>query len=184
MWKRGKEQFLLFSTIFQYISNFRKQIAYLFVTWLFDLFFTQFCKSDMSRYGYLEVLQSPLDFEITRVDSMLLMLRFGWLIYFACWWLLFFFFFFFFFFCFCFTYIRGCGSQPILKKAYNYFQPKPVAFYASARFFFQTCVRFKICQSNHLLVYLSHLQPLESLLQFFLHVYGALGTNTYFISLM
>ena len=23
--------------------------------WLFDLFFAQFCKSDMSRYGYLEV---------------------------------------------------------------------------------------------------------------------------------
>ena len=27
--------------------------------WLFDLFFSQFCKSDMSRYGYLEVFKSP-----------------------------------------------------------------------------------------------------------------------------
>ena len=36
--------------------------------WLFDLFCPQFCNSDMSRYGYLEVLQSPLEFEITRVD--------------------------------------------------------------------------------------------------------------------
>ena len=25
--------------------------------WLFDLFFPQFCKSDMSRYGYLEVFK-------------------------------------------------------------------------------------------------------------------------------
>ena len=29
--------------------------------------FSQFCKSDMSRYGYLEVFHSPLDFEITTV---------------------------------------------------------------------------------------------------------------------
>ena len=36
--------------------------------WLFDLFFPQFCKSDMPKYGYLEVLQSPLDFAIKRVD--------------------------------------------------------------------------------------------------------------------
>ena len=33
--------------------------------WLFDLVFPQFSKSDMSRYGYLEVYYSPLDFEIT-----------------------------------------------------------------------------------------------------------------------
>ena len=32
------------------------------------LFFPQVCKSDMARYGYLEVFHSPLDFEITRVD--------------------------------------------------------------------------------------------------------------------
>ena len=25
--------------------------------WLFDLYFPQFCKSDMSKYGYLEVFQ-------------------------------------------------------------------------------------------------------------------------------
>ena len=25
--------------------------------WLFDLFFPRFCKSDMLRYGYLEVFQ-------------------------------------------------------------------------------------------------------------------------------
>ena len=36
--------------------------------WLFELFFPQFWKSDVSRYGYLEVFQSPLEFEITRVD--------------------------------------------------------------------------------------------------------------------
>ena len=36
--------------------------------WLFDLFFPQFYKSDMPKYGYLEVLQSPLDYEIKRVD--------------------------------------------------------------------------------------------------------------------
>ena len=34
----------------------------------FDLFFPQFCKSDMSRYGYQSISQSSLDFEITRVD--------------------------------------------------------------------------------------------------------------------
>ena len=26
--------------------------------WLFELFFSQFCKSDMSRYRYLEVFKS------------------------------------------------------------------------------------------------------------------------------
>ena len=26
--------------------------------WLFDWYFPQFCKSDMSKYGYLEVFQS------------------------------------------------------------------------------------------------------------------------------
>ena len=25
--------------------------------WLFDWYFSQFCKSDMSKYGYLEVFQ-------------------------------------------------------------------------------------------------------------------------------
>ena len=41
---------------------------------LFDLVFPQICKSDMSRYGYLEVFMSPLDFEITR-DGMSLILN-------------------------------------------------------------------------------------------------------------
>ena len=36
--------------------------------WLLDLFFSQFCKSDMSRYGYFEIFQSLLDFKTTRVD--------------------------------------------------------------------------------------------------------------------
>ena len=36
--------------------------------WLFDLFFPQFCKSDMSRYGYLEVFQRDLDFEVIGVN--------------------------------------------------------------------------------------------------------------------
>ena len=31
-------------------------------------FFSQFCKSDMSKYGYLDVFQSLLEFEITRAD--------------------------------------------------------------------------------------------------------------------
>ena len=35
--------------------------------WLFDVFFPRFYKSNMSRYGYLKVLKSLLDFEITRV---------------------------------------------------------------------------------------------------------------------
>ena len=34
-------------------------------------FFHQFWKSDMSRYGYLKVFQSPLEFEITRVDCII-----------------------------------------------------------------------------------------------------------------
>ena len=42
--------------------------------WLFDLFFSQFCKSDMSRYGYNvsgSISESPLDFGIMRVDCIL-----------------------------------------------------------------------------------------------------------------
>ena len=60
MWKRGeiapKEQFLLFSTIFS-ISLKREESNYIFICemWLFNLFFPQFCKSDMSRYGYREI---------------------------------------------------------------------------------------------------------------------------------
>ena len=32
------------------------------------IYFSSSLQSDMSKYGYLEVFQSPLDFEITRVD--------------------------------------------------------------------------------------------------------------------
>ena len=51
------EQFLPFSTIFSiYISNFRSQ-DYIVICkiWLLKLFFPQYYKSDMSKYGYLEV---------------------------------------------------------------------------------------------------------------------------------
>ena len=41
---------------FQYISIFRSQITYSFVK-CGCLIFPQFCKSDMSRYGYIEVFQ-------------------------------------------------------------------------------------------------------------------------------
>ena len=44
--------------------------------WLFDWYFPQFCTSDMSKYGYLEVFESVpstcFDFEITRVDCIFL----------------------------------------------------------------------------------------------------------------
>ena len=74
MWKRGeiapKEQFLLFSTLFYiYISNFRSQITYSFVNCGCSIYcFPHSLNSDMSRYGYLEVSVSTLEFEITRVD--------------------------------------------------------------------------------------------------------------------
>ena len=62
MWKRGeiapKEQFLPFPQYFQYISIFRSQITYSFVKCGCLIYlFPQFCKSDMSRCGYLEVFQ-------------------------------------------------------------------------------------------------------------------------------
>ena len=41
----------------------------IFEIWLFDWYFPQFCTSDMSKYGYLEVFsEGPFDFEITRLD--------------------------------------------------------------------------------------------------------------------
>ena len=43
--------------------------------WLFHWYFPQFCKSDMSKYGYLDVFQSPLEFEITRADCMSIYIR-------------------------------------------------------------------------------------------------------------
>ena len=64
-----RSNFSSFPQYFQFISNFKRQITESFVKCGCSIyFFPQFCKSDMSRYGYLEVFQSPLDFEITRVD--------------------------------------------------------------------------------------------------------------------
>ena len=37
----------------------------------FDWYFPQFCKSDMSKYGYLEGFRVSFDFEITRVNCSL-----------------------------------------------------------------------------------------------------------------
>ena len=74
MWKRGeiapKEQFLLFSILFYiYISNFRSQITYSLVKCGCSIYcFPHSLNSDMSKYGYLGVSVSPLEFEITRVD--------------------------------------------------------------------------------------------------------------------
>ena len=53
-----KEQFLPFSTIFS-IYLWLKKSNYIFICemWFFDLFFPLFCKSNMWRYGYLEVFQ-------------------------------------------------------------------------------------------------------------------------------
>ena len=64
-WKsnnRGKEEKLL-SSFFHNIFNIRVSLAsgvklhIHFYMSLFELLFSQFCKSDMSRYGYLEVFQ-------------------------------------------------------------------------------------------------------------------------------
>ena len=60
LWKRGeiapKEHYSSFPQSFQYISTFKSQITlFIYETWLFDLFFPEFCRSDMSMYGYLEV---------------------------------------------------------------------------------------------------------------------------------
>ena len=67
LWKRG-ENFSSFPQYFQYNSDFRSQMTYSFVKCGCSTFFPHFCKSDMSRYGYLEVFLNPLDFEITRID--------------------------------------------------------------------------------------------------------------------
>ena len=46
---------------------------FIYEIWLFDWYFPQFCKSDMSNYGYLEVfLEGHFDFEIMRVDCIVL----------------------------------------------------------------------------------------------------------------
>ena len=50
---------------------------FIFEIWLFSWYFPQFCKSDMSKYGYLEVFQTcPFDFEITRVNCSMFWLKF------------------------------------------------------------------------------------------------------------
>ena len=69
LWKRG-EIAPFFCNIF---NRSLQESKYILINemWVFDLFFPQFCKSDMSRYGDLEV-ESPLDFKITRVNC-----RFG-----------------------------------------------------------------------------------------------------------
>ena len=67
-----------FSTIIS-IYLYLQESNYIFISemWWFDLFIPKFCKSDMSRYGYLEVFQSPMDFEITKVDSIVFLLNVG-----------------------------------------------------------------------------------------------------------
>ena len=53
-----REQFFpFFPQYFQFITNFRNQITYSFVKCgcTIYFFFSQFCKFDMSRYGYLEL---------------------------------------------------------------------------------------------------------------------------------
>ena len=66
LWKRGEiapkeEQFLLFSTIFSIYLEFQESnYIYICKLWLFDSFFPQFCISDMSRYGYLEVFRESV----------------------------------------------------------------------------------------------------------------------------
>ena len=58
-----------FPQYFQYISNLGVKLKTHSVKggcWINC--FPQFHKSDMSKYGYLEVFHSPLNFEITRVD--------------------------------------------------------------------------------------------------------------------
>ena len=53
LWKRGEIAPLFRSIFNNRISNFRSQITYSFVKCGCTIyFFPQFCKSDMSRYGY------------------------------------------------------------------------------------------------------------------------------------
>ena len=57
MWKKEKlllrSNFSSFPQYFHYISNFKSPFTNIFVNY----FFPEFCKSDMSRYRYLEVFQ-------------------------------------------------------------------------------------------------------------------------------
>ena len=59
LWKSGeiasKELLCIFSVIFSIPSNFRSQITYSFMKRIVWFIFSQFCKSDISRYGHLKV---------------------------------------------------------------------------------------------------------------------------------
>ena len=72
--KRGdtapREQCLLFSIIFSiYLLHQGSNYIFICEMWLFDSLFPQFCKFDISIYGYLKsILESPLDFKTMRVD--------------------------------------------------------------------------------------------------------------------
>ena len=48
------------SRLYMYISLQESNCILFCEMWLLDLFFPQFCKSDISRYGYLEVFQRVL----------------------------------------------------------------------------------------------------------------------------
>ena len=64
--------FSSFPQYFQYISNLGVKLHIHSVKGGCSInCFPQFHKSDMSKYGYLEVFRSPLEFEITRVDCIL-----------------------------------------------------------------------------------------------------------------
>ena len=56
-----RSNFSSFPQYFQYISNFKSPITHILHIYLLNvvikLVFPQFCKSDMSKYGYLEVFQ-------------------------------------------------------------------------------------------------------------------------------
>ena len=80
MLKRGeivpKEQFLLFPTLFYiYIFNFRSQITYSFVKCGCSIYcFPHSLNSDMSEVRISRSISMiPLEFEITRVDSIYLL---------------------------------------------------------------------------------------------------------------
>ena len=68
----------LFYNISNISLNFRSQITYSFVKCGCSIYcFPQFCKSDMSRYAYRKLFQSPMDFEIMRVDCIYTMQKQG-----------------------------------------------------------------------------------------------------------
>ena len=75
LWKRG--EFSPFPQYFQYIFNLRSQIVYSFVKCACSIYFPQFFKSGVLRYGYIEEFLSPLDFEMTRVDCIWHMQKLG-----------------------------------------------------------------------------------------------------------